>query len=275
MLSLSKHGQQAPEPAISKIPRLLVIAGSDSSAGAGLQADLKTAQAFGVYAQTAVTAVTVQNTRGVRAIAPIAPEMVRGQIEAALEDIGADAVKIGMLANGAIAAAVADALEQVDLPLVLDPVLLSTSGAVLLDDAGVDILKSRLLPRATLVTPNLPETELLTGIAADSEHRLRNAVQAFALLGGRNVLIKGGHGSGAEVRDVLLEGGTQTVFAAPRQDTRHTHGTGCTLATAIACGLAEGRSLSEAVGRAHAYVQDAIRTAPGLGRGHGPLNHAR
>src|ERR1700742_836365 len=159
----------------NKTPRLLVIAGSDSSAGAGLQADLKTAQCFGVYAQTAVTAVTVQNTRGVRAIAPVPPEIVRGQIEAALEDIGADAIKIGMLVNGAIAAAVADALEQVDLPLVLDPVLLSTSGAVLLDAPGVEILKSRLLPRLTLLTPNLPESEMLTGIATIDDHGVRNA----------------------------------------------------------------------------------------------------
>ena len=258
-----------------KIPRLLVIAGSDSSAGAGLQADLKTAQSFGVYAQTAVTAVTVQNTRGVRAIAPMTPDLVRGQIEAALEDIGADAVKIGMLVNGAIAAAVADALDQVDLPLVLDPVLLSTSGAVLLDAEGVEILKARLLPRVTLLTPNLPETEMLTGITAISDHGVRNAMQAFALGGAANVLIKGGHGGADMVRDVLVEGGRQTIFTAPRQDTRNTHGTGCTLATAIACGLAQGHSLSDAVGRAHAYVQEAIRTAPGLGAGHGPLNHAR
>ena len=255
--------------------RILVIAGSDSSAGAGLQADLKTAQSLGVYAQTAVTAVTVQNTRGVRAIVPMTPDIVRGQIEAALEDIGADAIKIGMLANGAIAAAVADALEQVDLPLVLDPVLLSTSGAVLLDEQGVEILKARLFPRVTLLTPNLPETEMLTGIAAISDHGVRNAMQAFALSGAANVLIKGGHGGGDMARDVLVEGGRQTVFTAPRQDARHTHGTGCTLATAIACGLAQGHSLADAVGRAHAYVQEAIRTAPGLGQGHGPLNHAR
>jgi len=257
------------------VPRLLVIAGSDSSAGAGLQADLKTAQAFGVYAQTAVTAVTAQNTRGVHAILPVAPDMVRAQIEAALGDIGADAIKIGMLGNGAIAAAVADVLEKVDLPLVVDPVLLSTSGAVLLDADGVEVLKSRLFPRATLVTPNLPEAEALTGIAAGSEHGLRNAAQAFALCGARNVLFKGGHGDGPQVRDVLVEGGKQTIFTAPRQATLHTHGTGCTLATAIACGLAQGRTMADAVGRAHAYVQEAIRTAPGLGADKGPLNHAR
>jgi hydroxymethylpyrimidine/phosphomethylpyrimidine kinase len=253
--------------------RILVIAGSDSSAGAGLQADLKTAQAFGVYAQTAVTAITVQNTRGVRAVQPIAPELVRGQIEAALEDIGADAIKIGMLGSGDVAAAVADALDQTSLPLVLDPVLLSSSGAALLDAAGVAILKSRLLPRATLLTPNLPEVEALIGIDVGSEHGIRNAAQAFALLGCCNILFKGGHGDGPTVRDILVEGGERTLFEAPRQQSRHTHGTGCTLATAIACGLAEGLALTEAMARAHVYVQEAIRTAPGLGAEHGPLNH--
>jgi hydroxymethylpyrimidine/phosphomethylpyrimidine kinase len=255
--------------------RILVIAGSDSSAGAGLQADVKTAQAFGVYAQTAVTAITVQNTRGVRAVQALSPELVRGQIEAALEDIGADAIKIGMLGSGGVAAAVADVLEQTILPLVLDPVLLSSSGAALLDAAGVETLKARLLPRATLLTPNLPEVEALIGIDADSEHGIRNAAQAFALLGCCNVLLKGGHGDGAMVRDVLVEGAAQSSFEAPRQQSRHTHGTGCTLATAIACGLAEGMALNAAVSRAHGYVQEAIRTAPGLGAGHGPLNHKR
>ena len=253
--------------------RILVIAGSDSSAGAGLQADLKTAQAFGVYAQTAVTAITVQNSRGVRAVQALAPELVRGQIEAALEDIGADAIKIGMLGSAAIAETVADALEHVILPLVLDPVLLSTSGAALLDMAGVETLKRRLLPRATLLTPNLPEVEALIGIDAGSEHGIRNASQAFALLGCCNVLFKGGHGDGPTVRDMLVEGMARSIFEAPRQQTRHTHGTGCTLATAIACGLAEGLALADATARAHAYVQDAIRAAPGLGSGHGPLHH--
>jgi hydroxymethylpyrimidine/phosphomethylpyrimidine kinase len=253
--------------------RILVIAGSDSSAGAGLQADLKTAQALGVYAQTAVTAITVQNTSGVRAVQVLAPELVRGQVEAALQDIGADAIKIGMLGSGDVAGAVADALEQISLPLVLDPVLLSSSGAALLDAAGVEILKRRLLPRATLLTPNLPEVEALIGVDASNEHGIRNAAQAFALLDCCNVLFKGGHGDGDMVRDVLVEGASRTVFEAQRQQTRHTHGTGCTLATAIACGLAEGLALAEATSRAHAYVQEAIRAAPGLGAGHGPLQH--
>ena len=254
-----------------------MIAGSDSSAGAGIQADLKTAQAFGVYAQTVITAVTAQDTRGVQAVHAMPPDLVRAQIAAALSDIGADAIKIGMLGNAAIAAAVADALENTRLPLVLDPVLVSTSGAALLDAAGMEILKARLLPRTTLVTPNLPETKALVGILPRTDDDYRSAAEWFAALGCPHVLFKDGHGEGQTVRDVLADGdsGVLTPFVAPRQATRHTHGTGCTLATAIACGLAEKLSLAEAVARAQVFVQDAIRTAPGLGGGHGPLNHLR
>ena len=254
--------------------RLLVIAGSDSSGGAGVQADLKTAQSFGVYAQTAITAVTVQDTNGVRSVNPVAPDIVAAQIAAALGDIGADVIKIGMLGNAAIAAGVADALEASDIPVVLDTVLLSSSGAALLDEAGLDILKHRLIRRAVLVTPNMPETEALTGILPQSEHRLRNAAMVFKMLGATAVLFKGGHGEGNTVRDVLWSGEEFVTFEAPRQATSHTHGTGCTLATAIACGLAQGRGLRDAVARAHVYVQAAIRTAPGLGQGNGPLGHA-
>jgi hydroxymethylpyrimidine/phosphomethylpyrimidine kinase len=254
--------------------RLLVIAGSDSSGGAGIQADLKTAQAFGVYAQTAVTAVTVQDTHKVHSVNPVSPDVVRAQIMAALNDIGADVIKIGMLGTGEIAAAVADALEGSDIPLVLDTVLLSSSGAPLLDEAGITVLKKRLMRRAALVTPNWPETETLTGIIPKSEHRLRNAAMVFKMLGSDNVLFKGGHGEEEVVRDVLWSGGEFIPFEAPRQVTRHTHGTGCTLATAIACGLAQKLPLRDAVSRAQAYVQEAIRTAPGLGQGNGPLHHS-
>jgi hydroxymethylpyrimidine/phosphomethylpyrimidine kinase len=254
-------------------PRLLIIAGSDSSGGAGIQADLKTAQTFGVYAQTAITAITVQDTRGVADVHPVPPQIVAAQIFAALNDIGADAVKIGMLGNEDIAIAVADALEGSSIPLVLDTVLLSTSGTPLLDEAGIAVLKSRLMRRATLVTPNLPEAEFLTGFYPNSEDRLRDAAMVFKMLGAENILFKGGHGDGNMVHDVLWSGGEFIPFEAPRQQTRHTHGTGCTLATAIACGLAQNRSLKDAVARAQAYVQEAIRTAPGLGSGAGPLNH--
>src|SRR3954470_591402 len=259
---------------MTSVPRILVIAGSDPSGGAGIQADLKTAQAFGVYAQTAITAVTVQDTIKVHSVNPVAPEIVRGQIEAALKDIGADAIKIGMLATADIAAVVADVLETNTIPLVLDTVLLSSSGTPLLDEAGVTILKKRLFRRAALVTPNLPETEIITGIYPRSEHRLRNAAMVFKMLGNEGVLLKGGHGEEPVVRDILWTEGDFIDFEAPRQDTRHTHGTGCTLATAIACGLAQKLPLKEAVTRAHAYVQKAIHAAPRLGQGHGPLNHS-
>jgi hydroxymethylpyrimidine/phosphomethylpyrimidine kinase len=215
----------------------------------------------------------VQDTNGVKSVNPVAPDVVRGQIEVALKDIGADAIKIGMLATGEIAAAVADALAGSSIPLVLDTVLLSSSGAPLLDEAGIAVLKDRLLRRAALVTPNLPECEALTGVYPRSEHRLRNAAMVFKLLGASNVLFKGGHGEGPVVRDVLWSGEVFTPFEATRQDTAHTHGTGCTLATAIACGLTQQLPLKDAVARAHAYVQDAIRAAPGLGTGVGPLNH--
>jgi len=256
------------------MPRLLVIAGSDSSAGAGLQADIKTAQAFGVYAQTAVTAVTVQDTGGVSSVELMSPGLVQAQIKAAVEDIGADAIKIGMLGNGRIASAVAESLERLDLPLVLDPVLVSKSGARLLDPHGMAVLKTLLIPRALVITPNSPETETLTGVLPRSPHTMRNAAHAFMMLGAKNILFKGGHGVGETVRDVLVGGGKEIVFESPRQETVHTHGTGCTLAAAIACGLALELTLAEAVARAHAYVQEAIRAAPELGSGHGPLNHA-
>lgn len=253
--------------------RLLVIAGSDSSAGAGIQADLKTAQALGVYAQTAITAVTAQDTKEVHAVEAMNPAIVARQIEVALGDIGADAVKIGMLGNSAIAGAVAGALEYISLPLVLDPVLVSSSGRPLLDQGGIEILKSRLLPRTFLITPNWPECEALTGIRPESDAALERAARAFMQCGTGNVLIKGGHGGGMKVRDVLVEAdGRVSVFESPRQDTRHTHGTGCVLSTAIACGLAQGKALVEAVRLAHDFVQHAIRTAPGLGSGKGPLN---
>jgi hydroxymethylpyrimidine/phosphomethylpyrimidine kinase len=260
------------------LARLLVIAGSDCSAGAGLQADLKTAQAFGVYAQTAVTAVTVQNTDGVSEVQAIPAEIVRAQIEACLSDIGADAIKIGMLCNGMIAAAVADALEGSDIPLVLDTVMLSSSGAALLDQAGVEILKFRLIPRARLVTPNVPEAESLLGISPMNDHSVRDAAIAFSQLTSAHVLFKGGHVPPSDkdnglVRDTLFGEGKFAFFEASRQPARHTHGTGCTLATAIACGLAKGQPLLTAITDAHSYVQHAIRNAPGLGHGNGPLHH--
>ena len=259
--------------------RLLVIAGSDSSAGAGIQADIKTAQAFGVYATTAVTAVTAQDTTGVHAVHLVSARLVGEQIACCLADIGADAIKIGMLGSGEIAVAVADVLERhaPGIPLVLDPVLVSTSGMSLLDKRGVAVLKSRLFPMATVVTPNLLEAESLSGLKNAGGHRefVRAACNRLRTMGAGAVLIKGGHTAGDTIEDVLVSGGGEDVFAFPRLDVRHTHGTGCTLATAIACGLAEGLSLPLAVGRAREFVQRAMATAPGLGNGHGPLNHLR
>jgi hydroxymethylpyrimidine/phosphomethylpyrimidine kinase len=258
-----------------KMARLLVIAGSDSSGGAGIQADIKTAQAFGVYAQTAITAVTVQNTLGVTGAHIVPVDVVRDQIIACLSDIGADAIKTGMLGSAEMVDMVADTLAEhaPGIPLLVDPVMVAKGGASLLDGDTVAMLKKKLLPMAALITPNLPEAEALTGILPVSEHRLRNAAMVFKLLGCNAVLFKGGHGDGETVRDTLWFGGDFTDFEAPRQDTPHTHGTGCTLATAIACSLAQGHGMPDAVSRAHAYVQTAIRTAPGLGAGHGPLGH--
>lgn len=255
--------------------RLLVIAGSDSSGGAGIQADLKTAQAFGVYAQTAITAITVQNTLGVTGAHVVPPDVVRAQIIACLSDIGADAIKTGMLGSAGMVMVVADTLAEhaAGIPLVVDPVMVAKGGSALLDPDAVAVLKKRLLPLATLLTPNLPEAEALTGILPTSNHRLRNAAMVFKMLGAQAVLFKGGHGEGPVLCDTLWHGNDFVPFEAPRQQTQNTHGTGCTLATAIACGLAQGLNLVEATTRAHAYVQDAIRTAPGLGHGHGPLNH--
>jgi hydroxymethylpyrimidine/phosphomethylpyrimidine kinase len=257
--------------------RILVIAGSDSSGGAGIQADLKTAQAFGVYAQTAITAVTVQNTLGVTGVHIVPPEVVRDQIIACLSDIGADAIKTGMLGDAEMVEMVAATLAEhaQGIPLVVDPVMVAKGGSRLLDEAAVTVLKKKLLPLAGLITPNLPEAEALTGIYPRSEHRIRNAAMVFKMLRCEGVLFKGGHGEGPVVRDVLWHDGEFTDFDVPRQDTSHTHGTGCTLATAIAGGLAQKLPMLAAVTRAHAYVQQAIRDAPGLGQGHGPLGHTR
>jgi len=281
---------------------LLIVAGSDSGGGAGIQADIKTATAFGVYAMTAITAVTVQNTLGVQGWHPVPPETVRGQIEACLSDIGADAIKTGMLGDAAMVETVAAALKQSRAPLVVDPVMVAKGGAKLLADAAVEAIRARRLPLGLLVTPNLPECEALIGFAPTTDDEARRAAASFRALGVRHVLFKGGHAfdhplrpslarepatgtsptsalrmgeEGAIVRDYLVDGetGELLVLEAPRIATRHTHGTGCTLASAIASGLALGLPLADAVGRAHAYVQQAIRTAPGLGKGHGPLNH--
>jgi hydroxymethylpyrimidine/phosphomethylpyrimidine kinase len=255
--------------------RVLVVAGSDSGAGAGIQADIKTIAALGGYATTAITALTAQNTLGVQAVMAVPVDFVRRQMEAVLDDIGADCIKTGMLHDGAILGAVAEFIESraSNIPLVVDPVLISTSGTRLLDADAVDMLKRRLLPRATVLTPNVPEAEALTGTTLHDLDGMKRAATMLLGLGARHVLLKGGHVAGPMVQDVFCGDGEMIVIESPRIETRHTHGTGCTLASAIAAGLAQGMTPLESARRARHYLTEAIRSAPGLGRGHGPLDH--
>lgn len=253
------------KPAPAKPPRILTIAGSDCSGGAGLQADIKTVTMLGGYAMSAVTAVTVQDTLGVRAVEALRPELVAAQIDACLGDIGVDAVKIGMLGSAAIAGVVADRLEALKalghVPVVFDPVMVATSGGMLADAATVAAF-ARLMRVAAVTTPNLPELDALGGI---------DAVLALAPA----VLIKGGHGDGEVLVDRLVtRDGEVARWEGTRIDTVHTHGTGCTLASAIACGLGAGMTLVEAVTRARLFVRAGLERAPGFGGGHGPLGHA-
>ena len=252
----------------------LTIAGSDSGGGAGIQADLKTFAAHGVYGTSAITAVTAQNTRGVTAWEAVTPALVVAQIDAVASDIGADAVKTGMLANAAIVEAVAGALGRLALPfLVVDPVMIAKGGDRLLEQAAVEAIRARLLPLAHVVTPNIPEAEELAGMRITALDDMRAAARRILALGPRVVLVKGGHLDGDDSVDVACMGAEVVEFRGERFDTLHTHGTGCTLASAIAANLALGHDAREAIGRARAYVEGAIRHAPGIGHGHGPLNH--
>jgi hydroxymethylpyrimidine/phosphomethylpyrimidine kinase len=253
--------------------RVLVIAGSDSGGGAGIQADIKTIAALDGYAATAITALTAQDTNGVHDILPVPPAFVARQIAVVLADIGADAIKTGMLGDAATIAAVCDALAGCAAPLVLDPVMVAKGGARLLAPDAAAVLIARLLPRATVLTPNIPEAEALTGIAIADADAMHRAADTLLRMDVAAVLLKGGHLPGDTVTDLLVTGQRSEAFAAPRIVTRHTHGTGCTLASAIATGLAQGMTLRDAVLRARAYVRAAIAAAPGYGSGHGPLNH--
>lgn len=255
--------------------RVLVVAGSDSGGGAGIQADIKAIMALGGYGMTALTALTAQNTRGVSAVLPVPPDFLRAQIEAVLSDIGADAIKTGMLPDSPSIEAVASMLQGAarGLPFVMDPVMVATSGDRLQNAEALSALKTLLLPRATLITPNIPEAELLLGRRITDEPAQREAAQALLQTGARAVLVKGGHLQGAVVTDLLATDCGIIAFSGPRIDSTSTHGTGCTLASAIATGLAQGLALEAAIARARAYVAEAIRQAPGLGQGHGPLGH--
>ena len=255
--------------------KVLIIAGSDSGGGAGIQADIKTVTALGGYAMTAITALTAQNTTGVHGVVTIEPDFVGRQIDLVLDDLGADAIKLGMLANAGIAGVVADRLKKLAgrIPVVLDPVMVAKGGASLMDEAAVAIIRDRLLPLATVVTPNAPEAEVLTGLPVNSADDLLVAAQALVRMGAGSALMKGGHLQGDALVDRLVGPDLDRSFTDTRIDTVHTHGTGCTLASAVATGLAQGMTIERAVTRARSYVRAAILAAPGYGKGHGPLNH--
>lgn len=254
-------------------PRVLTIAGSDSGGGAGIQADLKTFAAHGVYGMSVVTAITAQNTCAVTAVEALAPDLIRAQIDAVFEDIGVDAVKIGMLANAGIIRAVAEGLRCFKPPhVILDPVMVAKSGDSLLHDGAVAALVAELLPLATLITPNLPEAERLSHRPVTGDEECCAAAE-FLGRHGTAVLVKGGHGEGDELVDLLLTNGTVHRFVHPRIHTTSTHGTGCTLSSAIAARLARGDELVAAVGGAIDYLHGAIRSAYPLGAGHGPVDH--
>jgi hydroxymethylpyrimidine/phosphomethylpyrimidine kinase len=256
--------------------RVLIVAGSDSGGGAGIQADIKAVTMLDAYAATAVTALTAQNTEGVFGVLPIPPDFIRRQIEIVLDDIGADAIKTGMLHDAAVIETVAAVLEEraPAIPLVVDPVMVAKGGGRLLEPGAIEALKTRLIARAAMLTPNLPEAEILIGRRIASFAEMQVATQALLALGCRSVLLKGGHLDDDVVYDVLATAAGSRVWQSPRLATRHTHGTGCTLASAVAAGLAQGMAPEDAVDRARDYVQRAIASAPGFGRGHGPLDHA-
>jgi hydroxymethylpyrimidine/phosphomethylpyrimidine kinase len=252
----------------------LTIAGSDSGGGAGIQADLKTFAAHRVFGTCAITAVTAQNTLGVTMWRAVASDLVTAQIEAVAGDFGVDAVKVGMLANAAIVEAVAAAIAELDLPhVVVDPVMIAKGGDRLLEDEAVAAIRAELLPLAHVVTPNVPEAEVLSGRTIRSVDDMRTAGARILELGPRVVLVKGGHLEGPESIDVVCTAPGTFDLRAPRIETRHTHGTGCTLSSAIAANLALGLDDHAALSRARDYLDGAIRHAPGLGRGYGPLGH--
>jgi hydroxymethylpyrimidine/phosphomethylpyrimidine kinase len=252
----------------------LTIAGSDSGAGAGIQADLKTFAAHGVYGTSAITAVTAQNTLGVTMFEAVSADLVTAQIEAVVSDIGAHAAKTGMLANAAIVEAVSAAVAALEVPLlVVDPVMIAKSGDPLIDQDAVGSLKTELLRQAFLVTPNIPEAEALSGVTIQRDEDRHEAARRIAALGVTAVLIKGGHFPTDDIRDLLYERGEFIEFRHARVPGRHTHGTGCTFSAAITAQLALGRTLPDAISLAQRYVAEAIRHAPDLGRGHGPMGH--
>jgi hydroxymethylpyrimidine/phosphomethylpyrimidine kinase len=262
---------------VKRIPTAMTIAGSDSGGGAGIQADLKTFAALGVYGTSALTAVTAQNTLAVTAVHEIPTDAIAAQIDAVVTDIGVDAVKTGMLSSSAVIECVAASLAKYSgLPgvhrLVVDPVMVSKSGDSLMQREAISTLRSRLLPLAAMVTPNIPEAEALTGLTIVNDQDVRDAAKAIINMGAKAVVVKGGHREGPAT-DLFYDGSDFREFTAPRIDTSNTHGTGCTFASAVAAGLAKGLEPVEAVGQAKDYVTEAIRNSFSVGGGHGPLNH--
>ena len=255
------------------MPSALTIAGSDSGGGAGIQADLKTFAALGVYGTSALTAITAQNTVAVTAVHEMPTDIIAAQIEAVISDIGADAVKTGMLSSSAIVEVVARELKRHRVErLVVDPVMVAKSGDSLLKDEAVAALRTQLLPLALVVTPNVPEAEVLTGMTITSQDDMRRAAEMIVGMGARGVVVKGGHMAGPAT-DLFYDGSRFQEFTAPRIETVNTHGTGCTFASAVAAGLARDMSVLDAVAQAKEYVTEAIRRSFPIGQGHGPLNH--
>ncbi len=264
------------EPAKRPRPgRVLIVAGSDSGGGAGIQADIKSVTVLGAYAATAITAITVQNTLGVSEVFPIPNAILEAQARAVLSDIGADAIKTGMLGDEATVKTVARILDTASsAAVVIDPVMVAKGGTPLLDPDAVGAIRAELIPRATLLTPNAPEAAVLTGLRVETLADLRRAGEALLSMGAQAVLMKGGHVPGPDVVDVLMTSEGESDFQGTRIDTRHTHGTGCSLASACAAGLSQGLPLREAVSRAWGFVRGGIIHAPELGTGHGPIDHA-
>lgn len=256
--------------------RVLIVAGSDSGGGAGIQADIKTVTALNGYAMTAVTALTAQNTQGVFSVVGVEPAFIAQQLRLTLTDIGADCIKTGMLHNSSVIAAVIGVLDELApaAPLVVDPVMYAKGGDPLLEPEAQQTLTQRLVPRATVLTPNIPEAEALSGMTIRTPEAMRQAGERLLALGAKAVLVKGGRLQQDRVINLLISPAGVERFDQPRLNTGHTHGAGCTLASAIATGLAQGLALTATVARALDYVYEAIRTAPGLGQGRGPLNHA-
>lgn len=260
---------------VASIPKILVVAGSDSGGGAGIQADIKTIGALGGYATTAITALTAQNTQGVQAVHPVPENFVWKQVQTVLEDIGADIVKTGMLHSRECVEVVSRIGETYpDIPMVIDPVMVSTSGATLLESDAVSMLVDACFPKALLITPNIAEAEILTGLPIKNQEGMLDAARALLEFGSDYVLVKGGHLQENAIVNILAGKEHEPIYIPSCYiDTKHTHGTGCTLASAIACFLGQGIAMEEAIQKATDYVHQAILKAPGIGKGNGPLQH--